>query len=224
MNNNASRRLMSIILVCAVCTLAAVPQNIVTGQTPVPEPRHAPAQKVDSSRVSPELTNATLLSQDFEGGLVPPAGWSEVVNNPDYHWEISTGYPHGGDYAAIVEFDTNQDEWLLSLPLTLTQGTLSFWSYGSVYWCRTPNDFCDLKVWIVVGSIGGGDDVLLGKAESDWASNWSWTKSTYNLTPHLTGGAVRIGFEYTGNDGADITLDDISVGSSTSIFLPLVLR
>jgi len=71
--------------------------------------------------------------EGFESGLVPPDGWSEVVTNHSYNWEIAeAGVPHGGDYLANVDYDNRpQDEWLLSPYLNLSQATLSFWSFGS---------------------------------------------------------------------------------------------
>ncbi len=97
-----------------------------------------------------------------------------------------------------------------------------------MYWCRDTKDNCDLKVWIVVGDVGGADDIYLGEADSDWPSSWVWSQSTYNLTSLLPGGTVRIGFEYVGNDGAQILLDDITLDGSgetpgtISLFLPLI--
>jgi len=88
---------------------------------------------------------------------------------------------------------------------------LEFWSFGSLYWCRDTYDNCDLNVWLVRGPWGGGDDIYLGKADDNWAGTFVWSKSTFNLTPYLPGGPVRIAFQYLGVDGAQIALDDISV-------------
>lgn len=167
-----------------------------------------------------------LIDESFEAGSLPPAGWSEMVNNHSYNWEISSSYPYSGNNAAIVEFDNNQDEWLLSPVINLAEASLSFWSYGSVYWCRDTFDYCDLRVWIVVGAVGGGDDIYLGEADGSWPSDWTWSQGTFDLTPFLPGGPFQIGFEYIGDDGADIMLDDITLDateSSMDIFLPLVL-
>jgi uncharacterized repeat protein (TIGR01451 family) len=117
--------------------------------------------------------------------------------------------PHTGSYYAHVLWDYNQDEWLLSPEMELATGALSFWSYGSLYWCRDVLNNCDLNVWIVVGPLGGGDDIFVGTADQDWLNNWIWSQSAYDLTPLLPGGPVRIGFQYVGSDGAEVTLDDI---------------
>lgn len=174
-------------------------------------------------RYSGVVTPPVTLQEGFEGGVVPPAGWTRVQTNPRQTWKIATiGSPHGGSYFADCEYDDyteQQDEWLLSPQVQLSSGTLSFWSFGSLSWCRDINDNCDLEVWLVVGALGGGDDVYLGLADDDWTASWVWSQSTFNLTPYLPGGPVRIGFRYHGLDGAQIALDDISLNG-----LPLAVR
>ena len=193
----------------------AQPESPQTAAPSNPEARHAPgiaAQQVPNRTPTSNLSaSTTLIYEGFEGGVVPPSGWSEEVANRSYNWDIAIfGIPHSGDFAANVEYDDkNQDEWLLSPEMDLTQATLSFWSQGSIYWCRDTYDNCDLKIWIVVGDVGGGDDIYLGEADGDWPTSWTWAQSTFDLTSFLPGGPVRIGFEYIGNDGAQILLDDI---------------
>jgi uncharacterized repeat protein (TIGR01451 family) len=162
-------------------------------------------------------------NEGFEGGVVPPAGWTEQIQNAGYNWSISTLYRHSGNYGAYVPWNYNQNEWLLSPRLLGVTGgmTVSLWSEGSVYWCRDTYDNCDLNVWLVVNSVGGGDDVLLGKAENSWPASWTWARSVFTLPATLPAGDLRIGFQYVGNDGADVGLDDITLpGTPESRILP----
>ncbi len=171
--------------------------------------RTAPASAGMSAPSYTPLTPDILIEEGFEGGAVPPAGWTEVTSNAN-NWELADSSPHNGLYYAHVLYDYNQDEWLLSPEMALSQGTLSFWSYGSVYWCRDTYDNCDVNVWIVVGpNVGDGDDIYVGTADGDWPDNWTWAQSVFELTPLLPGGPVRIGFQYLGDDGAEAALDDI---------------
>jgi hypothetical protein len=153
------------------------------------------------------------LNEGFEGDVIPPDGWTQVINNPNETWQILTYNPHSGVRAADVVYDPAlipQDEWLLSPEFpALGEGTLSLWSFGSLYWCRDTYDNCDLNVWLVVGDVGGGDDVFVGRADDDWTGTWTWSQSVFNLTPLLPGGPVRIGLQYSGLDGAQIALDDV---------------
>ncbi len=155
------------------------------------------------------VPTATSL-ESFEGGAVPPSGWSEENQNTAKNWTISTS-PYSGSYSAYVPRDYNQNEWLLSPYLAgLTGGmTTTAWSAGSTYWCRDFYNNCDLNAWLVVGDAGGGDDVLLGVLEDDWVANWTWSHSTLTLPATLPSGDLRIGFQYVGDDGADAYLDEV---------------
>jgi uncharacterized repeat protein (TIGR01451 family) len=162
-------------------------------------------------------------NEGFEGGVVPPAGWSEQIQNAGYNWSISTSYRHAGTYGAYVPWNYNQNEWLLSPRLLGVTGgmTVSLWSEGSVYWCRDTYDNCDLKVWLVANDVGGGDDVLLGKADDSWPASWTWARGVFTLPATLPAGNLRIGFQYVGNDGADVGLDDITLpGTPEVLILP----
>lgn len=154
-----------------------------------------------------------LIQEAFESRDFPPQGWTRPEGDGAYSWK-SAANPHSGLQGAVVRYDPAlqaQDEWLLTPTLDLARGVLSFWSSGSVYWCQRSYDNCDLKIWIVVGEIGGGDDLLVGKADDSWTADWVWAQSIFDLNRFLPGGAVQIGFEYTGSNGAQVSLDDIQL-------------
>jgi hypothetical protein len=200
-------------------SIAEEPAAIFMPPTPAAvDARRAPAtvgRSVPRRIVRPE---AVLLNEGFEGGVVPPAGWTRQAQAPTT-WGINTYDPHSGTYYADIEYDpgmNQQSEWLLSPELTLSSGTLSFWSFASVYWCRDNFDNCDLEVWLVVGpTAGDGDDIYVGDADPSWPANWTWAQSTFDLTPLLPGGPVRVGFRYVGLDGAEVALDDIVLDGET---------
>jgi hypothetical protein len=163
-----------------------------------------------------------VVTEGFEGMLFPPSGWSQVINNTSWTWK-QTASPYSGSYAADVEYDpalVDQDEWLLTPEYPLAGGTLSVWSQGSVYWCKTDFDNCDLNVWLVVGAVGGGDDVFVGQLDDSWTASWTWAQSTFNLDALVPGVPVRIGFQYIGNDGAQIVIDDISLDGILGLDVP----
>ncbi|HET91569.1 MAG TPA: hypothetical protein ENN99_12655 [Chloroflexi bacterium] len=150
-------------------------------------------------------------AEGFEGGVVPPLGWTEQATTA-YNWSISTGYRRTGTYGAYVPYDYNQNEWLLSPRLLgLTGGEhVSLWSMGSYYWGVAPYDNYDVNVWLVVGGLGGANDVLLGNVQDDWpTTSWTWVQSVFTLPTTLPTGDLRIGFQYVGDDGADVGIDDI---------------
>lgn len=170
-------------------------------------------------RLAPSVPPGTGLpiSEGFESAIVPPSGWSLVSTNPYYTWEINNFNPVQGIYYANVLYDPGlspQDEILLSPQFTASNATLSFYSFGSPYWCRDTYDNCDLNVWIVVGAWGGGNDIFVRTVDSDWIGTWTWTFTIINLTPYLPAGTpARIAFQYVGLDGAQIGIDQISISS-----------
>jgi hypothetical protein len=155
------------------------------------------------------------VTEGFEAGIVPPAGWSAVTNNV-HTWKLLSS-SHSGSYSADVEYNPElvpQDEWLLT-PSGYYSGILSLWSFGSLYWGRDTYDNYNGEVWIVVNGIGGGDDVYVGKVDDDWLGNWVWSQSTFDLDPLLPAKQpVQLGFRYVGVDGAQLAIDDISYNYS----------
>ncbi|GAB5518608.1 MAG: hypothetical protein RhofKO_08590 [Rhodothermales bacterium] len=156
------------------------------------------------------------VSEGFEGGTMPPEGWVHVQNNASQTWRTidsgeGIGDPHGGTFFASIQYDDNlvqQDEWIIG-PAGFYSGTLSFWSSGSIFWCRDDNDNCDLEAWLVVGAPGGDDDILLGVAEDDWEDNFTWAQTTFDLDANAPGVPHSLAFRYVGLDGAQVSLDDI---------------
>ncbi len=158
------------------------------------------------------------IIEGFEGGVVPPTSWTTINNNPRQNWRLGPyGFPHTGSFYADVEYDSeleDQDEILLSPYFTTNGGSISLYSSGSSYWCRDTHDNCDLQVWLVrdAWDAGSGNDVFLGLAENDWLSNFTYYLSTFDFTAYVAGGqTVRIALRYIGNDGAEVTLDDITI-------------
>jgi hypothetical protein len=161
---------------------------------------------------APAARANTVLSEDFESGA---PGWLLLPSHPTETWALASSGAHSGTYRVDVQYDpflVPQNEWLISPELNITEGTLSFWSFGSVYWGRDVFDNYDLNVYLVVGmTIGDGDEVFVGQADPDWAGSFVWSESTFDLTGLLPGGPVRLGFQYVGVDGAEAALDDITV-------------
>ena len=182
------------------------------GQGP-DDAREAPGTPGFSSPRYTPGPDAVVFKEGFESGVFPPAGCSTLVTNSNESWQLHTYMPRTGVYAADVLYDSAmqlQNEWLIGPAFTASEATLSFWSFGSLYWCRDSYDNCDLDVWIVVGDVGGGDDVYVGRADGDWTANYTWSQSVFDLTPLMpTGTPVRIGFQYYGLDGAQVALDDV---------------
>lgn len=208
----------ALVLLVLMTLLIAVLPITIYGQDP--EPPDPTAKAAPPGDEAPEMPLADALAagmaEGFEGALMPPPGWTHLQTNPNQTWGITDYGPHSGSYSAYVYYDPallDQDEVLLSPSFIPFSGSVSLWSFGSLYWCRDTYDNCDLEIWFVNGAWdwGGGDDVYLGLADPDWTGTWVWSYSTFDFSPYTSGEPARIALRYTGKDGAEIRMDDIVI-------------
>jgi len=195
----------------------------------VPELYSGPAFfELDNVRVMTSST-ALLLSEGFEGAF-PPAGWTFIQNNVAETWHQETLSVHTGTYSATCYYDpalNPQDEWLITPPLDLRASTntqLSFWWLMSYNWGVSPFDNYDLNVYISTDS--WGTSTLLWNEDSMGAfSDWVWYDTSMGTPLDLSAydglDNVQIGFQYAGTDGAQLSLDDITVTATTSALGPV---
>jgi hypothetical protein len=168
---------------------------------------------------SPPEDSGLPITEGFESGIVPPAGWTNVPANPRETWGVYTSPPYvpppEGARAAICLPDTQiafQNEMLLTPEFQATQAQLHFSSFGSLERCRDLEDRCDLNIWLVVGDWDGSDDIFVRVADQDWTAEGVWSPSSVSLTGYLpVGTPVRVGFQYVGLDGEAIGLDAVSI-------------
>ena len=158
------------------------------------------------------------LNQGFEDGVMPPAGWSVHVTNPDKTWRIDSYDPHGGVYYAAVYYDPDlvrQEEVIYSSQLVPASDlSLSFWSLGSIYWCRDNYDNCDFKVYVDADNTwGNGNEQYVYTVDADWTDDYTYVHTSLNLSAYATGSPLYIAFVYTGEDGDVVGLDDIEITS-----------
>jgi hypothetical protein len=161
---------------------------------------------------------SALLSEGFEGGAVPPTGWSAVVNNP-YTWEIDSYSPYEGVYNASCFYDETysgtQDEWLISPAIDLSSKgsdwNLYFSWMGSYYWAVDPYDNYDLEVWISTDGGSNFSTQLWSEEDVGVFTTWQWYRQSVDLSGYLAETNVKLGFRYYGYDGAQFSLDYIVV-------------
>jgi hypothetical protein len=208
-----------LVLIASVTILAWTDSESSADDAPDPTARRAP-QALNASQAPTEQNGSVLIGEGFEAGVVPPSGWTHVQTHITQTWKVGIGSPHSGSRFADVQYvDANQDELLISPSFTTTWGAVSLWSFGSLEWCRDGSDNCDLEIWLVKGSWGGGDDVQLGLADDDWTSTWTWSRSSFAF--NALGQPARVALRYVGRNGAQVGVDDITVSVGTRLHLPL---
>ena len=208
------RRNVSVLFVCASLALVAVLPSVTLAQfanNPKVAPADAPHGPASTERRGGLIT---VLNESFEAGTVPPAGWNTVVTNPNYTWQLMSNDPQQGTFHASTLFNEDlvpQDEWLISPAFRLESGELDIWHFGSIFWC-IQEDNCDPEVWLLSGDTPNpANDSLLYNLEDDWANTFEWTNTLINLDAFLDGSPVRVGFRYVGNDGAEVSIDNLAL-------------
>lgn len=160
-----------------------------------------------------------LMFEGFEGGVIPPTGWTTVVNNP-YTWEIDTYAPFEGSYNATCVYDETytgtQDEWIISPAVSLTGLTnalLEFEFNGSYYWATGTYQNYDLNVFISTDDGANWTQIWNQDDHPDWISDditWVWLHTSIDLSAYI-GQTVKVAFNYYGYDGAQFSVDAVSI-------------
>ena len=157
------------------------------------------------------LSYGQYLSEGFESSTSLPDNWVLTQTNTSKTWEISTTTANNGTNGATVSYDYSQDETLTSPSIDLSSATnprlVFYWSM-SYYWSVDPYNNYDFIV-----SIDDGTNVtqLFTEADAGTFTTYQWYEQTIDLSAYVGLSDVKILFNYTGNDGASLYLDDISV-------------
>ncbi|MDB9759917.1 T9SS type A sorting domain-containing protein [bacterium] len=152
------------------------------------------------------------LSEGFESGTSLPDNWVLTQTNTTETWEISSTAANNGTNSARVAYDlSTQDETLTSPSIDLTSATnprIKFWWNMSYYWSIDPNNNYDFTV-----SIDDGTNIteLFKEADVGVFTNYTWYEQTIDLSDYVGLNDVKILFNYSGADGAELNIDDILV-------------
>ncbi|WP_084466323.1 GEVED domain-containing protein [Kaistella palustris] len=156
----------------------------------------------------------TLLSENFQTGTLP-ATWTVIQTNTAETWHVED--PLGGtDYRATVNYDpapAAQNEMLVSPSLDFT-GYANFVLKAQIglsyYWAVTPENNYD--VFIKVSTDNGATwTQVWSEVDLGVFTNWVMNPVTVNLAAYAGKPNVKIAFQYVGNDGAALYVDNITV-------------
>lgn len=165
---------------------------------------------------------AQLLSEDFEGGVVPPTGWTLTASNSltVETWEHSTTAGVGGSGAATIAYDPtpdNQNESLITPIIDLSSAVapqLTFNINMSYHWSVSPNDNYDITVSVIQG---GTTTQIWTEADSSEFVGPGFQSLNVELDlTNYVGSSIQLQFNYSGNDGASATLDNVLVQEAPS--------
>ena len=192
------------------------------------EDRSKRATVVDNSRRDrmgrQTLDLTEVLSEGFEGGVMPPTGWSTIVTDASWTWVLLTVQPYEGTYHADCQYDpalTAQDEWFVTPALDLTavaeaEARLTFWWYSSYYWGVSPYDNYDIELRVSTdGGTTWSATVLWTEDGVGLFSDWTYYQADVDISAYLTQTNVKFGWRYVGSDGAESSIDAIRIYGRT---------
>ncbi|UPT70555.1 MAG: T9SS type A sorting domain-containing protein [Flavobacterium sp. JAD_PAG50586_2] len=156
-------------------------------------------------------TSFGQLSENFD--TWPPTGWTIESTSTVQTWEgvdeLNGGIVGNG---AQVLYDFGQDESLISPVFTVPVGTpnLKFKVALSYFWAVDPNNNYDVTVSI---STDGGTAWTQLWSENDLGEfvNWEPYDVSIPLTAYAGSTNAKIKFNYFGDDGAALYIDEVSV-------------
>ncbi len=103
---------------------------------------------------------SSILSEGFEGGVMPPTTWSVINTNPTRNWDLvdAVTYPdyvHSGAFAGWVNYDTPNpsDEWLITPEIDLT----GFTTISISFWAESDTSYPTATMKLHVLGSGGSD-------------------------------------------------------------------
>lgn len=158
-----------------------------------------------------------------------PLCWTTDDTHASNNWTNTTGYAIGTTYTVdpqtgsnfyyVQWIAANQDEWLITPEFnftSLTSPEMSFWFNGSYEWSVTQ-DNCDLDLMVRVN--GGAWTKLWGETDhaafnSDDAT-YTWIETIVDLAAYEGQNNVQFAFRYTGNDGANFAVDNVTILGTT---------
>lgn len=180
--------------------------------------------RMEASEPSPEAhamqasvkTADYPFTEDFEGGIFPPADWGIYSQlNDAQNWVLNDwnnhtpGGSHSAQHASIAE--GNADNWLVTPQINMPEEGffyLSFWGYDQGTWSYGKN-----SILVSTGSADPADgDYVEVWTPAEIGEGWVWNRYFVNLEDYA-GQEVYIAFRYEGFAwGHSWFIDDVELG------------
>jgi hypothetical protein len=160
-----------------------------------------------------------LLTENFDSETFPPTGWTQTILNSSNTWTLGnltnnlfTDIDATNVYSALCAYVAeDQNEWLKSPVFALQDGifTLEFYAGYSTSWLSAAT----LKLNISVN--GGSDWTKIWEADND-GQGWIWRKISLDLSSYANNANVMLGWQYVGNDGDWVGIDNVKITQGTT--------
>jgi hypothetical protein len=148
----------------------------------------------------------TYLTEDFNGGVMPPAGWTEGNNGVTLGWEIEAaglGVLSASDHAFHDDFTGANDNYLMSPAMDLSAATaaFAFCDQGVTYSSWRDHHYVDVSLDGGLTFINVADDL----------SADGFSVLNVDLAAYLGNASVNVSYHYTGDFASEWELDNVVV-------------
>lgn len=162
------------------------------------------------------FANSQVLTEDFEGGVFPPAGWAifDNGNGTAQSWQNSTT-SYEGLNAAFVRYENvvagTAEDWLVSPQVTPTAGnsTLSFYQAQAF----APDWSTTYTVRVSTASQTTSTDFTIVDTQTEVDFGTTYTLKTVDLSAYV-GTPIYIAFVMEQDDGDSWYLDNVVLGAT----------
>ncbi len=175
---------------------------------------------VDDVDVAYTNDESIIISENFEHGEFPPAGWTLSITNATHTWEVGQNENHPfsdifpNSHRSIVcnwDGENAQDEWLITNSFNLDDvpATLMFWAgHSSAY-------LANATLRVHVSADNGVNWNQVYELVDDGLS-WSWHYVNIDLSDYKNNSDVKLAFQYVGMDGDLVVIDNVVVFTETT--------
>lgn len=174
-------------------------------------------------------SNAQILTEDFQGTVFPPTGWTTTTNVATRPWGFTTVVFNttgqatfnitGGKSAGIGWIAQDQVADLTSPSFSLAGYSAATFSYNiKLGYEYMVDPFPNGNLEAQISTDGGGAWTTLWVEEDQGLFvDYETLPITLDLTPYVGQANVKIRFLYTANDADSLSLDDVLVDGTLGI-------
>ncbi len=163
------------------------------------------------------LGTAQAATESFEGGTVPPAGWTVRNVSGANTWVLTIVGPKSGDACARISYSYPAvgEDWLISPQISnlAASETVTFWIRKA-----SSNDYETSNLEIRVSTTDtdpGSFTEELATIDINALPSTDWLQYSYSLAG-FEGQNIYVAFKYYNLDGQDLFLDEVTLPDSNA--------
>ncbi len=166
------------------------------------------------STLSNSLTQTTLLQENFDLPQFPPNGWSRLITNTNYTWQLGNVTNHNFNSvdpanvssAVCPYINQDQDEWLITPLFSLGNGNASV-EFNVLY---NSQYLSNAAIFFGISTDNGSSWTPLWQANND-GQGLAWRFFTINLSAYKNMDNLKLTWEYIGNNGDVAAIDNVKI-------------